>query len=182
MAFDSSSSTIRSPRDRATSRGARHHEVNRSNGELSLSALSVPRGQLSSSSTHARKHIKRDPVPRAVAEGLDDLRPHLARAALLSGRLGLDRAKTAVATLEMIGLPAAAVTGLGHSCFAVQAIEHQRKRKYPTRRGTILLPARRLAKLRSRQIKSGNRYRHSQRCRSSQKPASSQSFTDLGIP
>jgi hypothetical protein len=40
-------------------------------------------------------------------------------------------------------------------------IEHQRKRKYPTRRGTILLPARRLAKLRSRQIKSGDRYRHS---------------------
>src|ERR1700733_11727182 len=30
--------------------------------------------------------------------------------------------------------------------FAVHAIEHQRKRKYPTRRGTILLSARRLAK------------------------------------
>src|SRR5207245_4175095 len=66
--------------------------------------------------------------------------------------------------------------------FAVHAIEHQRKRKYPTRRPTILLPARRLAKLRSRQIKSGNRYRRSHRCRSPQKPASSQSFTDLGIP
>src|ERR1700676_4662568 len=39
----------------------------------------------------------------------------------------------------------------------------------------------RLAKLRRRQIKSGNRYRRSHRCRSSQKPASSQSFTDLGI-
>jgi hypothetical protein len=35
---------------------------------------------------------------------------------------------------------------------------------------------------RSRQIKSGNRYRSSRRCRSSQKPASSQSFTDLEIP
>jgi hypothetical protein len=35
---------------------------------------------------------------------------------------------------------------------------------------------------RSRQIKSGNRYRSYHRCRSSQKPASSQSFTDLGIP
>src|ERR1700723_2271888 len=66
--------------------------------------------------------------------------------------------------------------------FAVHAIEHQRKRKYPTRRGTILLSARRLAKLRSRQIKSGDRYRRSHRCRSSQRPASSQSFTDLGIP
>jgi DNA-binding CsgD family transcriptional regulator len=53
------------------------------------------------------------PVPRAVAERLDELRPHLARAAVLSGRLGLERAKTAVATLEMIGLPAAAVTAVG---------------------------------------------------------------------
>src|SRR6266849_10168340 len=66
--------------------------------------------------------------------------------------------------------------------FAVHAIEHQRKRKYPTRRGTILLSARRLAKLRSREIKSSDRYRRSHRCRSSQRPASSQSFTDLGIP
>src|SRR6202162_1478834 len=66
--------------------------------------------------------------------------------------------------------------------FAVNAIEHQRKRKYPTRRRTIFLSARRLAKLRSRQIKSGDRYRRSHRCRSSQRTASSQSFTDLGIP
>jgi DNA-binding CsgD family transcriptional regulator len=55
------------------------------------------------------KAHNRGPVPRAVAEGLDHLRPHLARAALLSGRLGLERAKSTVATLEMIGLPAAAV-------------------------------------------------------------------------
>src|ERR1700693_2303731 len=66
--------------------------------------------------------------------------------------------------------------------FAVNAIEHQRKRKYPTRRRTIFLSARRLAKLRSRQIKSGDRYRRSHRCRSSQRTASSQSFTDLRIP
>jgi DNA-binding CsgD family transcriptional regulator len=59
------------------------------------------------------KAHKKGPVPREVAERLDDLRPHLARAALLSGRLGLERALTAVATLEMIGLPAAAVTAAG---------------------------------------------------------------------
>jgi DNA-binding CsgD family transcriptional regulator len=53
------------------------------------------------------------PVPRAVAEQLDELRPHLARAAVLAGRLGFERARTAVATLEMIGLPAAAVTQAG---------------------------------------------------------------------
>jgi DNA-binding CsgD family transcriptional regulator len=53
------------------------------------------------------------PVPRAVAEQLDELRPHLARASVVSARLGLERARTAVATLEMVGLPAAVVTATG---------------------------------------------------------------------
>jgi DNA-binding CsgD family transcriptional regulator len=53
------------------------------------------------------------PVPRAVAEQLDALRPHLARAGVLSARLGLERARASVAALEMIGLPAAAVTQAG---------------------------------------------------------------------
>lgn len=59
------------------------------------------------------KAHKKGPVPRAVAEQLDNLRPHLARAAILSGRLGLDRAKVTVATLEAIGLPAVALTAAG---------------------------------------------------------------------
>ena len=42
-----------------------------------------------------KAHAK-GPVPRTVAEQLDSLRPHLARASLLSGRLGLDRAKSTV--------------------------------------------------------------------------------------
>ena len=53
------------------------------------------------------------PVPRGVAEQLDGLRPHLARAAVLAGRLGFERARTAVETLEVVGLPAAAVTQAG---------------------------------------------------------------------
>jgi DNA-binding CsgD family transcriptional regulator len=59
------------------------------------------------------KAHRKGPVPRAIAELLDELRPHLARAALLSGRLGLDRAKSTVATLEAVGLPAAALTAAG---------------------------------------------------------------------
>lgn len=59
------------------------------------------------------KAHQKGPVPRAVAEQLDGLRPHLARAALLSARLGLDRARSTVATLEAIGLPAAALTRNG---------------------------------------------------------------------
>lgn len=59
-----------------------------------------------------KAHTK-GPVPDAVAQRLDGLRPHLARASLLSGRLGLDRARSTVATLEAIGLPAAALTPNG---------------------------------------------------------------------
>jgi len=59
-----------------------------------------------------RAHAK-GPVPRAVAESLDALRPHLARASILSARLGLDRAKSTIATLEAIGLPAAALAPTG---------------------------------------------------------------------
>ena len=44
---------------------------------------------------------------------LDGMRPHLARAGLLAARLGLERAQTAVKTLEAIGLPAAVLTGAG---------------------------------------------------------------------
>ena len=44
---------------------------------------------------------------------LDGLRPHLARAGLLAARLGLERARTAVETLEAIGLPAAVLNGAG---------------------------------------------------------------------
>jgi DNA-binding CsgD family transcriptional regulator len=53
------------------------------------------------------------PVPRAVTEQLDELRPHLARASILSARLGLDRARSTIATLEAIGLPAAALAPSG---------------------------------------------------------------------
>ena len=47
------------------------------------------------------------PVPRAAVAVLDRLRPHLGRAALLSARLKLERAQAAVATLALLGLPAA---------------------------------------------------------------------------
>ena len=53
------------------------------------------------------------PVERASVQALDDLRPHLARAALLSARLAFERARTAVDTLSSLGLGACAVTDSG---------------------------------------------------------------------
>lgn len=44
---------------------------------------------------------------------LNGLRPHFARAGLVAGRLGLERARTAVSVLSEIGLPAAVMSGSG---------------------------------------------------------------------
>jgi DNA-binding CsgD family transcriptional regulator len=56
-----------------------------------------------------RRH-SRGPVEKEIVSRLDRLRPHLARAALLSGRLFLQRIQSAAAALDLIGL-AAAVLG-----------------------------------------------------------------------
>ncbi len=56
------------------------------------------------------RRFARGLVERATLDGLDGLRPHLARAALLSARLGLEQARAAAATLSAIGLPAAVLS------------------------------------------------------------------------
>jgi DNA-binding CsgD family transcriptional regulator len=50
------------------------------------------------------------PFSAETIAALDPLRPHLARAALISGRLGLERASVAAETLGLIGLPAAVIS------------------------------------------------------------------------
>ena len=53
------------------------------------------------------------PVEPAAIELLDALRPHLARSALMSTRLHLERARVAADTLAVIGLPALALGAQG---------------------------------------------------------------------
>jgi DNA-binding CsgD family transcriptional regulator len=53
------------------------------------------------------------PVSAEEAGRLTVLRPHLARAALTSARLGLDRDRAALSALEAIGLPAATIARSG---------------------------------------------------------------------
>jgi DNA-binding CsgD family transcriptional regulator len=50
------------------------------------------------------------PFSTETIAALDPLRPHLARAALISGRLGLERARASAETLGLIGLPAAVIS------------------------------------------------------------------------
>jgi DNA-binding CsgD family transcriptional regulator len=61
------------------------------------------------------KAYEKGPVPSEVAASLDPLRPHLARAALLSARLGLERARATVEGLNLIGLPAAVLAHKGRA-------------------------------------------------------------------
>lgn len=61
------------------------------------------------------------PISREAAEKLDPLRPHLARASIIAARLGLERARASVAALELVGLPAAIITGR-HSVLAANEL------------------------------------------------------------
>lgn len=54
------------------------------------------------------------PVQREAVAVLDALRPHLARSALLSARLGLEQARSTVDALQKIGLPAAVLSHSHH--------------------------------------------------------------------
>ncbi len=56
---------------------------------------------------HGERRLEDGPVEREVVARLDLLRPHLARAALMSARIAFERAQGAVAALEMVGIPAA---------------------------------------------------------------------------
>jgi DNA-binding CsgD family transcriptional regulator len=55
------------------------------------------------------RHLADGPMGRADLILLDQLRPHLARASMLSARLQLDRMRTAADTLASLGFPAAAL-------------------------------------------------------------------------
>lgn len=53
------------------------------------------------------RRLETGPMPAPAVAAMDPLRPHLARAALMSARLQLEQATGTTATLEALGLPAA---------------------------------------------------------------------------
>jgi DNA-binding CsgD family transcriptional regulator len=66
---------------------------------------------------------ERGPVERAFVQKLDELRPHLARSALMSARLQLERARIASETLAALGLPALVLNEQGKVLAANSLIE-----------------------------------------------------------
>jgi hypothetical protein len=63
------------------------------------------------------------PVPIEIVKQFDQLRPHLARSALLTSRLGLERAKAMAAALQSLGLPGAVLRGGGRVLAVNGALE-----------------------------------------------------------
>ncbi|MBR0692286.1 helix-turn-helix transcriptional regulator [Bradyrhizobium lablabi] len=68
-------------------------------------AIPAPGGDILVYSVERDYH--RGPIEQSAVEQLDALRPHLARAALLSARLGIERARAATESLAQLALPAA---------------------------------------------------------------------------
>ncbi|MCG2633209.1 helix-turn-helix transcriptional regulator [Bradyrhizobium sp. WYCCWR 13023] len=73
--------------------------------------LSVPSGDAITFSFE--KSHREGPVTMKAIGLLDSLRPHLARAALLASRLGMEHARAMTTALKDVGLPAAAVKAGG---------------------------------------------------------------------
>lgn len=65
----------------------------------------------------------RGPVESAIVQQLDELRPHLARAALMSARLQMERARAVAETLALIGLPSLVFDNQGKVLAANHLIE-----------------------------------------------------------
>jgi len=69
--------------------------------------ITMPTGEVAVYSVERR--FETGPFSREDCNRLDNLRPHLARAALLSGRAGIERVRSMTSTLEMLGIPGAVV-------------------------------------------------------------------------
>lgn len=90
-------------------------------GRATGTTIPLPTGDRFSISLE-REYV-RGPVENAAIETLDQLRPHLARAALMAARLQLERARMASEALGLIGLPAAVLDEKGKVLAANRLIE-----------------------------------------------------------
>lgn len=99
------------------------------------------------------------PATPAILEQLDALRPHLARAALVASRLHMEQARAAVATLDLMGLPAAMLGRSGRvlamnnllAAMTPQVLQDRNDRVQMTSKDADLLLATALESLRAAQ-------------------------------
>jgi DNA-binding CsgD family transcriptional regulator len=74
-------------------------------------AIPMPSGELVCISFE--RYLRDGPFDARSIDGLNDARPHLARAGMIAARLGLERAQSTVNALHQLGLPAAVMTFSG---------------------------------------------------------------------
>lgn len=79
------------------------------------------------------------PVELQTVNFFDGLRPHLARASLMSSRLGLERAQAMASALEMVGLPAAVLREQGRLYAANPSFEQLMPDVVQDRRERVVL-------------------------------------------
>lgn len=70
-----------------------------------------------------QRHQDDGPVPRDTVTSLDRLRPHLARASMLSFRLGFERVRAQTEALQALNLPGAVLRGRGGVLAANKLLE-----------------------------------------------------------
>lgn len=86
-----------------------------------------------------QRWLKDGRYDQAAIDLLNGLRPHLARASLVAGRLGLERERTAVSILGEIGLPAAIMSGSGRALTANRFFDDMADVFLPTDHGGIAI-------------------------------------------
>ena len=95
-----------------------HVEVLRPHGlgDVAGSVIECPNGDFMVLSFE--RALERGRTPDGVITAFDQLRPHLARATAISGRIEIERARAQVATLTALGIPGAVVSARGRAIAA----------------------------------------------------------------
>lgn len=110
------------PEEYETDRARREFYVPRGLGWVTDTAEPLPTGDWFI--FNFPREIARGPVEPEIIARLDALRPHLARASLLSARLQMEQARVASETLALIGLPALVFSAEGKVLAANAAIQN----------------------------------------------------------
>ncbi|AWN36373.1 helix-turn-helix transcriptional regulator [Methylobacterium radiodurans] len=87
------------------------------------------------------RRLEAGPMSRGEVARLDAIRPHLARSALMAARMGLERARTAMAILDRLSLPAALLHADGRVLLANAQLDEATAYVVARAHGRIGLPS-----------------------------------------
>jgi len=101
------------------------------------SAIAMPTGELAT--FVFQKWIRDGGFKPQEIESLNALRPHLARASLVSGRLRVERAQATASALELMGLPAAVLSATGRVIASNSHLERMDAALLPVAHGGLAI-------------------------------------------